>query len=97
MPISVVAYRRAERWALDYHDGMLEAVREGIVGDDVAIFARAFADATRERRGMPRLRIESPTMLRVAPLPDDDDAEREDAAVDDSATELTERRIARTL
>jgi hypothetical protein len=99
MPISVVAYRRAEQWALDYHDGMLEAVREGIVGDDVAIFARAFADATRERRCMPRLRIVSPTMLRVAPLPDpdDDEAEREGAAVDEATEELTERRIARTL
>jgi len=97
MPISVVAYRRAEQWALDYHTGTLEAVREGIVGDDAAIFARAFADARAERRGMPRLRIESPTMLRVAPLPDDDEPEREDEAVDEAATELTERRIARTL
>ncbi len=99
MPISVVAYQRAEQWALDYHTGMLEAVREGITGDNVAIFARAFANATTERRGMPRLRIETPTMLRVASLPDDDEAEREDAAVEESAAEdqHPQRRIARTL
>jgi hypothetical protein len=46
---------------------------------------------------MPRLRVEVPTMLRVADVDDNDEAEREDEAVDEATTELTERRIARTL
>lgn len=103
MPISVPAYQRAERWALDHHRGMLEAAKEGIVGDDAAIFAEAFADALAERRGMPRLRIEVSTMLRVAAVTSEDSADeveeaaREEEATDEAAAAYEPQRVARTL
>lgn len=100
MPISVVAYQREIDRCVDISLGEIAALEEGLTGEESTAYAEAFAAGRkerRERRRMPRLRVEVPTMLRVADVDDHDEAEREDAAVDEAATELTERRIARTL
>jgi hypothetical protein len=103
MPLSVLAYQRAERWALDHTRGMREAAKEGIIGDEAAIFAEAFADALAERRGMPRLRIEVSTMLRVAAVTSEDstdeaeEAAREEEATGEAVAAYEPQRVARTL
>lgn len=101
MPISVDAYQREIDRCVDISLGEIAAREEGLTGDEATAYAEAFAAGRkerRERRRMPRMRVEVATMLRVAEVDHDhNEAEREDAAFDEATTELTERRIARTL
>jgi len=105
MPISVEAYQREIDRCVDMSLGEIAARDEGLAGEVATTYAAAFAAGRkerRERRRMPRLRVEVPTLLRVAAVTSEDsagDAEaaaREEEATDEAAAAHGPQRIART-
>ncbi len=104
MPISVEAYQREIDRCVDMSLGEIAAREEGLTGEVATAYVAAFAAGRkerRERRRMPRLRVEVPTLLRVAAVnsensADDAEAAREEEATDEAAEAHGPQRIART-